>query len=91
MDINIIKPPLRPCMVANRKGGDERKALFHCWNQWSDTASPSVLKGGSTGGQVSETYGIVEFEGGTVKQVYPSLIRFLDNPFVEYMWEGEQE
>ena len=28
MDINI-KYSLRPCMVAIRKGGDERKALLH--------------------------------------------------------------
>ena len=90
MDINI-KPPLRPCMVAISKGGREKKALFHCWSQWSDVVGESVLKSGHKGGQVSETYGIVEFEDGTVQSVYPQLIRFLDNPFVEYMWEeGEQ-
>lgn len=39
----------------------------------------------------TKTYRMVEFEDGTVKNVYPQLIRFLDNPFVEYIWEaGEQ-
>lgn len=91
MDINI-KYSLRPCMVAIRKGGDERKALFHCWSQWMDVVAPSILKGGHVGGQVSETYGIVEFEDGTVQNVYPNLIRFLDNPFIEYIWEeGDTE
>ena len=90
MDINI-KLPLRPCMVANRKGGDERKALFHCWNQWSDVVGESILEGGHKGGQVSETYGIVEFDDGIVQSVCPQLIRFLDNPFVEYMWEGDEQ
>lgn len=74
-------------MVAICKGGKEEKALFHCWEQWSNTVAPSILKGGSPGGQVSETYGIVEFEDGTVKSVHPSLIRFLDNPFNDYAWE----
>ena len=79
-------------MVAICKGGKEKKALFHHWSQWSDVIPPSILKGGHKGGQISETYGIVEFEDGTVQSVYPNLIRFLDNPFIEYTWEaGEQE
>ena len=87
-----ISHELRPCMVAICKGGNEQRALFHCWNQWSDVVGESILKGGHKGGQVSETYGIVEFEDGTVKNVYPQLIRFLDNPFDEYIWKvGEQE
>lgn len=88
-----IKLPLRPCMVAICKGGKEKKALFHCWSQWSDVVGESILKGGHKGGQISETYGIVEFEDGTVQRVYPNLIRFLDSPFVEYAWNeaGEHE
>lgn len=79
--------PLRPCMVANRKGGEEKRALFHCWWNWSNVIGPSLLQGGHSGGQVSETYGIVEFEDGSVENVYPTLVRFLDNPFDEYEWE----
>lgn len=89
---------LRPCMVASCKNGmvairndgkvqDERKALFHCWNQWSDVIGDSILRGGHKGGQIADTYGIVEFEDGTVENVYPQLIRFLDNPFTEYIWD----
>ena len=88
MDINI-KLLLRPCMVANRKGGKERRAFFHCWEQWSNVIGESPLLGGHKGGQVSEIYGIVEFEDGTVQSVYPQLIRFLDSPFGEYAWEPE--
>lgn len=88
-----IKPTLRPCMVAIRKDGKEKKALFHCWSQWSNVVGESLLKGGHKGGQISETYGIVEFEDGIVQSVYPNLIRFLDSPFVEYAWNeaGEKE
>ena len=78
---------LRPCMVAIRKGGKEEKALFHCWEQWSDVVAASILKGGHPGGQISEIYGIVELEDGTVKKVYPQLIRFIDNQFNDYAWE----
>lgn len=78
---------LRPCMVAIQKGGEEKRALFHCWNQWATVVAPSILKGGHTGGQFSETYGIVEFEDGTVQNTYPQLIRFLDSSFDEYCWE----
>lgn len=36
--------------------------------------------------QHSETYGIVELEDGTIKEVSPQLIRFLYNPFKDYDW-----
>jgi hypothetical protein len=32
--------------------------------------------------------GIVEYEGGLVRTVEPYDIRFADNPFVNYMWDG---
>lgn len=82
-----FEPRLRPCMVASRKGGEEKRAFFHCWNQWSDATGVVPLQGGHSVGQVSKTYGIVEFEDGTVKNVYPQLIRFLDGSFDDYLWE----
>lgn len=79
-----IKPRLRPCLVAGQ-GGTSR-ALFHCWSNKAYVVPPSLLKGGHTGGQVWTTYGIVEMEDGSVFEVLPSSIEFLDPPHEEYAW-----
>lgn len=39
------------------------------------------------GGQVSDVYGLVELEDGSVEIVSPKSIRFLDSPFNDYAWE----
>ena len=40
--------------------------------------------GGAPGGQISYTLGLVEFEDGSVSEVSPYKIRFLDNKTAEY-------
>ena len=86
MDTNI-KINLRPCVLT--KYGDESKykALFHCWIHYSNVIPPSNLRGGHNGGQVSDVYGLVELEDGSVEIVSPKSIRFLDSPFNDYAWE----
>jgi hypothetical protein len=64
---------LRPCIVE-----EDKKALFHCWSNTSKVVPPSMMIGGHIGGVIADTFGIVEFEDGTVKKVYPPHIRFLD-------------
>ena len=81
-----INHPLRPCMVATHRGGKEEKALFHCWGQWCDVRVVDGFRG-----HVSETYGIIEVEDGTVRSAHPGLIRFLDSPFDDYAWEKSDE
>lgn len=66
------KKKLRPCFV---KG---EKALFHCWQQRAFVVPPSIAIGGHDGGQVSIPFGIVEYEDGSVKEVYPYDIVFAD-------------
>ena len=39
---------------------------------------PSIMAGGHGGGQISATFALVEYEDGTVAEVYPSRVRFLD-------------
>lgn len=87
----VTLPNLRPCMVAKNKGRVERRGLFHGWNQYSTVVDASPLRGGHPGGQVSETYGIVEFPDGTVENVYPQSIRFLDHYFNDFDFGGEEE
>ena len=68
------------------------KALFHCWNYRSEfyDASP-VIGGHPGGGQVSGTFAIVEYEDGTVHEVEPTQIRFVDNAMSEYVFTEMEE
>lgn len=88
----------RPCIVhipeesVRCSGGKRRivtqdkniKALFHCWSHRSAVVGESYLRGGHAAGQVSSTFAIVEFEDGTVHEVEPWNIRFVDNLMEEY-------
>lgn len=50
---------------------------FHRWAELCDVISPSPMIGGHPGGQISRTYGIVEFPD-EVREVTPSQIKFRD-------------
>lgn len=62
----------RPCMVDGDKG------IFHFWGITAEVIAPSMMVGGHPGGQLAETYGLVEFTDGSVRRVVPTKIRFLD-------------
>ena len=62
----------------------EIKALFHCWDYHSELYDASPLIGGHSAGQVSGTFGIVEYEDGTVHEVLPTQIRFVDREIKNY-------
>lgn len=66
------EPKLRPCTV------DGNNALFHRWEEYAVVIEPSPMVGGHRGGQLCQTYAIVEMEDGQVKEVKPSKIRFRD-------------
>lgn len=68
----------RPCFV-----GDKR-ALFHKWGSVSEIVPPSALLGGHNGGTVTCDFAIVEYEDGTVAEVKPSDVRFVDRLIEEY-------
>lgn len=67
-----IEAELRPCLV------DGKRALWHEWTTRWEIVPPSIMAGGHGGGQVSASLALVEFEDGTVAEVYPSRVRFLD-------------
>ena len=56
----------------------QRKALFHKWDEIKQVIDASPMIGGHPGGQIAYTLGIVEFMDGTVGQVHPGYIKFLD-------------
>ena len=60
------------------------KALFHCLGHRSELYGASLMIGGHPGGQVSGTFAIVEYEDGTIHEVEPTQIRFVDNAMSEY-------
>lgn len=62
------------------------KALFHCWGFRSELCDASPMIGGHPGGQVSGTFAIVEYEDGTIHEVDPTQIRFVDNAMSEYVF-----
>ena len=67
----------------------EIKALFHCWSHRSEVVGESLLRGGHSAGQVSATFAIVEFEDGTVKEVVPWNIRFVDGLINQYGFQED--
>ena len=67
------------------------KALFHCWNHRSELYDASLIIGGHPGGKVSGTFAIVEYEDGTVHEVEPQNIRFVDNAMSEYAFPEMEE
>lgn len=80
-----ISMEVRPCIV------NECKALFHRWSEHADVIGPSLLKGGHNGGEVRYTVAIVEFEDGSVAEVWPRDIRFLDHPHENYIFTEREE
>lgn len=85
-EIVIKTSEYRPCIV------NGKKALFHRWTELSNVVSESCLRGGNLAGQIKYTLGIVEFEDGTVEEVAPYLIKFLDhNLFNEINFNDEVE
>ncbi len=72
VDLFPKAPKLRPCMVGDRKG------LFHRWEDYAAVIDASPMIGGHPGGQLRETYAIVELEDGQIKEFKPNKVRFCD-------------
>lgn len=73
-----LKNEYRTCIV------DEKKALFHKWTTQKNVIEPSLMIGGHPGGEIQFTFAIVEFEDGTIHEVAPHHIRFIDHKHREY-------
>ena len=74
----IFKTELRPCFVK------DQKALFHKWNEFAKPVSGGITPIDPPPGQIKYTLGIVEYEDGTVEEVAPHHIKFIDNKIKEY-------
>lgn len=78
---------VRPCIV--KQNGEEKKALFHMWNNFAKPVAADVYAGGCPEGQISIVFGIVEYEDGSVDEVRPAQIRFVDNKIKGYAFEED--
>lgn len=72
-----MQPKLRPCYIIC--ANNERfRGLFHCWNHIND-------------GVISHTTAIIELADGSVTNIIPESVIFLDNPFQDYVWEKNND
>lgn len=74
-----------------KRRSETHMALFHCWSSRSELCDASTMIGGHPGGQVSGTFAIVEYEDGTIHEVEPQNIRFVDNLMSEYAFPEMEE
>lgn len=78
----------RMCHRSTSNGPE--KCLFHCWSTESKVIPPSNLRGGHSGGTISETVGILEFEDGHLEKLSINDFRFIDGgQFKQWAWPIE--
>lgn len=65
--------------------------LFHCFEQYSYVCSPSPFVGGHPGGQISETFALIEDKNGNVKLVEPEAITFTDDEFKNHFFPESEK
>lgn len=75
----ISNSEYRICVV------DGKKALFHRWHEFCNVVGASPMVGGAPAGQIKYTLGTVEFEDGSIEEVAPHKIRFMDG-LVKQEW-----
>lgn len=78
--ISFSNSEYRPCIVHGKK------AVFHRWHEFCNVVEASPLIGGAPAGQIKYTLGTVEFEDGTIAEVNPREIKFVDFK-VEEIWQ----
>lgn len=79
----------RMCLADGPNGPE--KALFHCWSTEVRVIPPSVLRGGHSGGTITETVAILEFEDGHLEKLGTNEFRFVDGgQFGQWAWPGEE-
>lgn len=75
----------RPCIV---KGC---KCLFHRWVEHSEIVPPSPMVGGHGGGEHRYITALIECENGTITEVAPKDVKFVDNKINDYLFPNDKE
>lgn len=58
-------------------GDEKREGVFHGWSHYATVLEPSLMRGGHAGGQISETYAIIEGLDGKVFRCVPEKVVFV--------------
>ena len=69
---------MRNCEVIIKRNAKPVSAKFHQWVTEAYVIEPSIMIGGSNGGQVMHLCALVELENGQMKFVDPTSVRFTD-------------
>lgn len=79
------RPQTRPCIAH-----PGRKALFHRFVNVAEVAAPSIMVGGHPGGQLQNTYALMEYEDGRLSMEPINSIIMLDGAeqFAAHDWEA---
>lgn len=78
--VSFSNSEYRPCIV------NGKKAVFHRWHEFCNVVEASPLIGGAPAGQIKYTLGTIEFEDGTIAEVNPRKIKFVDFK-VDEIWQ----
>lgn len=80
------KATTRPCIA--RQDGTPKKALFHRFVNVAEVVAPSIMTGGHPGGQLANTYALLEFEDGRLSMEPINRIIMLDSAehFAAHDW-----
>lgn len=68
-----------------------KNALFHKWTTRKQVIGQSPMIGGHPGGQIEFTFGLVEYEDGTIEEIVPAEITFIDGRIKELFQQLRQE
>lgn len=87
VSVKLYEEP-RPCEVTINL--EVHKALFHCWAIRQYVKQAILI--GEASGQITCMYAIVEMDDGSICEVEPYNVRFLDSAakFNEYAWEDQR-
>lgn len=63
---------------------EDKKYIFHCFEQWSNVIGESPMIGGHSAGQISYVFALIEDEKGNIYRVEPTMITFTDDKYLDY-------
>lgn len=70
---------------------EDKKYIFHCFEQWSNVIGESLMRGGHSAGQISMVHALIEDEKGNIYRVNPTEITFTDDKYIDYFWGLDEE
>lgn len=70
---------------------EDKKYIFHCFEQWSNVIGESIARGGHSAGQISHVFALVEDEKGNIYRVEQTMVTFTDDKYHDYFCKLDEE